>query len=93
MSSQKRTVADLSINADRPTDLSFDHLYTWVIWQFPRKRGKWLCGAIRPPIAKHSWLPALIKPVENIVQVHGYADRNFDSPNEALEWLISTKVG
>lgn len=92
MSSQERTIANLSINKDRTTDLSFDELYSWVIWQFPRKRGNWLYGAIRPPIANHSWLPALIKPSETRVQVHGYANRDFDTPDEALEWLIATKA-
>ncbi|HET6446551.1 MAG TPA: hypothetical protein VFI27_18425 [candidate division Zixibacteria bacterium] len=93
MNSRKRSIANIIINEDRPTDLCFDDIYTWVIWQFPRKRGKWLCGAIRPPIASHSWLPALIKPAENIVQVHGYAERDFDSPQEALDWLIASKAG
>jgi len=93
MSSQERTIANLRIKEDSPTDLSFDDLYRWIIWQFPRKRGKWLCGAIRPPIANHCWLPALINPSDNIVQVHGHTDQKFDSPDEALSWLISAKVG
>jgi hypothetical protein len=93
MSGQEIIIANLAINVDRPTDLSFDDLYTWVIWQFPRKRGKWLCGAIRPPIANHQWLPALIDPIECIVKVHGDAKQQFDTPDEALNWLMSAKVG
>lgn len=92
MTSQLRTIATVDLNNKKPTELSFDDLYTWVIWQFPRKRGSWLCGAVRPPIANHGWLPALIKQKENLVQVHGQVEQEFSTPNQALEWLISSKA-
>lgn len=91
MSSKPTTIAEIKINVDCPTDLSFDDLHTWVIWQFPKKRGTWLCGAVRPPLARHSWLPALIKQKERMVQVHGHTNRDFDTPAEAMEWLLSNK--
>jgi hypothetical protein len=92
MSSQERTIANIRLFEDRPTDLTFKDLHTWVIWQFPRKRGQWLCGAVRPPIAKHCWLPALIDPVENLVQIQGQSENTFETPDEALDWLVRVKT-
>lgn len=90
MSAATRTIATVIIRADRPTELSFSDLYTWVIWQFPKNKEGGLCGAIRPPIASHSWLPALIKRLDKSIVVHGHLDQVFDTPAAAAEWLEST---
>lgn len=91
MKQKKRVIDDVVIFEDCPTDLSFEDLYTWVIWQFPRARGSWHCGAIRPPIANHGWLPALINPSEKSVQIQDHGQKLFKSPGEVLEWLVSAK--
>jgi hypothetical protein len=77
------------LKKDRPTDLTFNDLFTWIIWQFPRPKGAGMCGAVRPPIAKHTWYPALIKQQEKRVLVHGHLDQEFPSAKAAAEWLDS----
>ncbi len=83
----------IQLKDDGPTELSFDDLFTWVIWQFPRKRGAWQFGAVKPPIPNHGWLPALIKQGERIVQVFGHIKLQCDTPDDALNWMISSKSG
>ncbi len=84
---KKRIVADIPIKTDRPTELTFADLYTWVIWQYPRRKGTGLCGAVRPPLANHSWFPALIKHHDQRVEVHGHMEREFSTPYDAAVWL------
>lgn len=78
------------IKLDQPTELPFADLHTWVIWQYPRQIGKGLCGAVRPPVAEHGWLPAVIRLKEKAVQIHGHINQSFDSPNAAADWLAET---
>lgn len=75
------------LHKDQPTDLSFKDLFTWIIWQFPKPKGNGMCGAVRPPIAKHTWYPALIKQREKRVQVHGHLDQEFTSAKAAADWI------
>jgi hypothetical protein len=51
---------------------------------------KGLCGAVRPPVSKHGWYPAVIRLKEKVVQVHGHLDKKFDSPNDAADWVAET---
>jgi hypothetical protein len=83
----KRIVAETPLRTDRPTELTFANLYTWIIWQYPRRKGVGLCGAVRPPLAKHPWFPALIKPQDKRIVVHGHLEQEFSTPNAATEWL------
>ena len=89
MSSKRKEVDTVAIRTDRPTDLTFTELYTWVIWQFPRPKGAGLCGAVRPPIANHTWLPALIKGRDRRVLVYGHLEQEFTTPAQAADWLES----
>jgi len=88
MSSDKITILSIQFYNDRPTDLAAADLFTWVIWQYPEQAGQFLCGAVRPPIAKHRWLPALISPRKNLIRVYGYVDSHFTMPEQALNWLL-----
>ena len=47
-------VADITLSKKHPTKLTYDDLYTWVIWQFPKLKGDGLCGAVRPPTRSRS---------------------------------------
>ena len=87
MSSKRREVAKVVIRTDRPTNLTFTELYTWVIWQFPRPKGNGLCGAVRPPIGNHFWLPALIRSHDRRVLVYGHLEQEFATPAQAADWL------
>jgi hypothetical protein len=89
MSSKHRQVELVRIRSDRPTSLTLGDLYTWVIWQFPRPKDSGLCGAVRPPIANHTWYPAWISRRDTRVILYGHLDREFSDPSEAAEWLDS----
>ena len=87
MRNKRKEVATVVLRTDRPTELTFAELHSWVIWQFPRPKAAGLCGAVRPPIANHSWLPALIKSRDQTVLVYGHLRQEFASPAQAADWL------
>jgi hypothetical protein len=90
---QKQNVVDsVTLNTNQPTDISFQELYTWVIWQFPRKKADGLCGAVRPPIANHDWFPAIIYAEEERVQIFAHLDKLFSTPEEAADFIHKRKV-
>lgn len=89
---EETTPADnVILSLDRPTELSFAELYSWVIWQFPRPKSGGLCGAVRPAAAEHGWYPALIKLKEQRVLVHGHLGQQFPTPAAAADWLANEK--
>lgn len=90
MAKLTKQVELVTINLDRPTELTFSELYTWVIWQYPNQVGKGLCGAVRPPVPEIGWYPALIRLKEKTVRVHGHLDKKFDSPNAAADWVAES---
>lgn len=87
MNKKKRMIDSIKLKNHHPTNLNFADLYTWTIWQFPRKVQGGLCGAVHPPISNHGWLPAVINVKEKKVQVHGNLDQTFITPEEAAKFL------
>lgn len=87
MGKRSKRVASIDLKGDHPTELSISDLYTWVVWQFPRKIGQGLCGAVKPPLAKHGWYPAEIKKKGQLILVHGHVSRPFKSAAAAADWL------
>ncbi|MCB9418518.1 MAG: hypothetical protein H6667_01835 [Ardenticatenaceae bacterium] len=88
MSSKKETmIGDTTLKSHRPTDLKFEEVYTWTIWQFPRKAQGGFCGAAHPPLPKHGWFPAIIYVKEKKVQIHANLDQTFTTPEEAAKFL------
>ena len=81
MSKQKSNIAGIRLNLDKPTELSFADLFHWTIWQFPRRKGGGLVGAVRPPVEDHGWLPVIVHVKSQLV--HVLSDRHFDTPEEA----------
>ena len=93
MSNQNRVVAGVKLRSDRPTSLTYRQLFHWVIWQFPRPRRKGFCGAVRPPIAEHEWIPAVIQVDKERVQVYGHLGETFPTPETAVEYFSDNKKG
>lgn len=89
--SQDTSNDPITLCVDRPTELTFDDLYRWIIWQFPRQKGGWFCGAVHPPAAEMGWYPAVILAQQSCVLVYGHLAQTFDSPEAALEWLLRTE--
>ena len=87
MSEEYTTVANIKLHKQEATDLSFDELQTWVIWQFPRKKKSGLCGAVRPPMAEYEWYPALVHVKEQRVDVLAHLDQQFATPESAAEFV------
>jgi len=88
-------IHNIELNPAHPTILSFDQLYSWVIWQFSQHIEGGLSGAVRPPIPDTGWYPALIEPKEKRVQIYGHLDTSYSTPEEAakkvLEQVIPSK--
>lgn len=87
-----REIGSLELRLDGPTESSLEELYTWVVWQFPLLNKTSLCGAVRPPIANHSWFPALISRRDESVSVYGHLDEEFATPREAANWLENQQI-
>jgi hypothetical protein len=83
MNAETFVVANIALDPTQATELTFHDLATWVIWQFPRKKGGGLCGAVRPPIPQHGWYPAIILPKEKRVQVLAHLHATYPTPEEA----------
>lgn len=88
MSDEKAKAIDsLHFDTLKPTELTFAELYTWVIWQFPRKQKSGLCGAVHPPIPEHGWLPAIINPQKQQITIHAHLEETFTTPEAAADYL------
>lgn len=82
-----KTVLDLTLYTDKPTDLCFADLYTWVIWQHPQAIGHdGFCGAVCPPVAEHGWWAAIVYPQQERVLLCAHRDP-FATPEQAIEWV------
>ena len=90
MANKVYIIANITLMKDKPTEVTFDDLYEWVIWQYPRQKDGGLCGAVHPPLANHTWYPALIAYLDKKVLIYGHIDKLFRSPDEAAEWLESS---
>ena len=83
-------LAPAELRDDKPTVVSFNDVCDWVIWQFPRLRRGWLCGAIHPPAQEYGWLPAAVHPEKEQVRIHAHAVAPFTSPEAAADWLANS---
>lgn len=84
---ETKAIDCLEFDTAKPTELSFAELYTWVIWQFPRKQKRGLFGAVHPPIPEHGWLPAIIYPKKKQLSIHAHLEETFATPEEAADFL------
>ena len=91
MTDKQQTVANIALHTSKATQVGFDDLHTWVIWQFPRKNKKegGLFGAVHPPLAEYGWLPAIIHIKDQNVSIHGHLEKTFPSPETAADFLES----
>jgi hypothetical protein len=87
MTKKHKLVAGIKLRTDRPTTLTFQDLFQWVIWQFPIQGKKGFCGAVRPPVANHEWIPAIIQAWDKRVYVHGHVGDTFPTPELAAEFF------
>lgn len=84
----KQIIVDgIPFHSNHATELNFQQLHSWIIWQAPHQKDKGLYGAIHPPIASHGWYPAVILPKEKRVQVHAHLNTLYKTPEEAIESL------
>ena len=82
-------VAGITLSKKHPTKLTFEALYSWVIWQLPKHKNNGLIGAVRPPIPEHGLFPAIIFVDEKKVVVYAHQEELFKTPEIAAEQLNS----
>lgn len=87
MDEETRAALGITFNEDGPTRLTMHQLRHWVIWQFPRPKGKGLSGAVRPSIAGHGWYPAIVEASKKRVWVYANIAEPCDSPEKAVKKL------
>lgn len=83
----KKLIDGLSLNRHSPTTITLDHLFHWVVWQYPRRRPQGYCGAVRPPSG--GWYPALVSADQKRVLIYGHLPETFESPELASKHLDS----
>jgi hypothetical protein len=85
-----KTVDKISVYRERATELAFDELSNWVLWQFPRLRGGWLCGAAQPADPDFgNWIPARIQPHQRRVFLYAHCAPPLTTPEDAAEWMAN----
>lgn len=84
-----RTIGALEIHREQPTELTFDDLNDWVLWQFPRLDGGWLCGAAHPAEPEFGWIPARIQPHQQRVRLYAHGTPPLTTPEEAAAWIAN----
>ena len=82
-----KEIAGVVMRLDAPTDVPFGDLFTWTIWQFPRKKWGGLLAAVRPPDSEFGWLPAIVHVKDKRAMVHAHLNEMFVSPEAAVEHL------
>ena len=87
MTEKTITIDSIEFYSDKVTEVSVSELYTWVIWQFPRKHLGGLRGAIKASIPGSSWMPAIIPFREQKVIVFAHTGQQFSTPELAANWL------
>ncbi|HZD11683.1 MAG TPA: hypothetical protein VE553_10105 [Candidatus Binatia bacterium] len=91
MSSKTRSFGSLELEVEQPTELSFADLEEWVLWQFPRAHGGWLCGAAHPAEPAFGWIPARIQPHKKRVILYAHRAEPLGTPEEAADWIASLR--
>lgn len=83
-------IGEINVHHDQPTEVTFDDLGSWVLWQFPRLRGGWLCGAAQPADPNFGeWIPARIQPHQQRVFLYAHCALTLSTPEEAAEWIAN----
>jgi hypothetical protein len=88
-----KLVAGVKLRLDKPTNVAMRSLYGWVIWQFPVPQKKGFQAAVRPPLADHAWLPAIVRADKNRVKIYGHIDEQYASPDAALAYFKELNNG
>lgn len=88
---ENRTIGSVKLNGEKPTELTFADLSDWVLWQFPRLRGGWLCGAAHPSEPEFGWIPARIQPKQQRVLLFAHGTEPLATPEEAADWIANFK--
>jgi hypothetical protein len=83
----QQVVAGIALSNEKPTRLSYEELYTWVIWQFPRPQNGGLCGAVHPPLPRHGWIPAIIFTSKKYLEIYAHWNKQFSTPEAAADYF------
>jgi hypothetical protein len=85
-----KTIGEIRVYGEQATELAFDDLHDWVLWQFPRLRGGWLCGSAQPADPDYDdWIPARIQPHQQRIFLYAHCAPSLATPEEAAEWMAN----
>ncbi len=87
-----RSIDNIPFQTNKPTPVSANTIFNWVIWQFPHTKDDGFCGAVHPPLPDHTWYPAIIHNEGQQIQVYAHLNMHFSSPEEALIYLCQPKT-
>lgn len=90
MAEKQQRIGNIVLQADQPTSLTINQLHSWAIWRFPKdphSKNMGL-GAVCPPTASLTWLPALIDFEENQILIYGHIDDHFSTPEAACDYFL-----
>jgi hypothetical protein len=88
MASQTKTeINGIRLETDKPTSVKLDKLFSWVVWQYPRRRKNGHSGAVHPPIPGFGWFPAIIDADNGRVHIYGHIADQFPTPELAAKYL------
>jgi hypothetical protein len=88
----QRTIAGITLSNEKPTRLTHEELYAWVIWQFPRPQNGGLVGAVHPPLPQHGWIPAIIFASKKHVDIYAHLDEQFSTPESAADYFHASNT-
>ena len=80
-------IVSIDLREDGPTELGLEDVADWVVWQFPRPRRGGLCAALHPPETAFGWLPGIVYPEEERLDIYAHAAGPFPTPEEAVAWM------
>jgi hypothetical protein len=88
MRTRKKPVVDgIKFELEEPTVVTFERLFAWVVWQFPRSREGGHSGAVHPPETQHGWYPAVIDVENGRVFIYGHVVERYPTPEAAAKHL------
>lgn len=86
----QHTIAGIALSNEKPTTLTYEELYAWVIWQFPRPQNGGLIGAVHPPMPQHGWIPAIIfTGNKKQIEIHAHLNEQYPTPESAADYFHS----
>ena len=91
MEKDSNLIDKILLHKDKPTEVTIEELFTWVIWQFPNGTQEAAFGAVHPPEEGHGWFPVMINQSDNKISIFGNLENQFPSPEDVSTYFSEQK--